>query len=1302
MPALVGGLTSSTAVLTATQMVVMMAGSMLINAVFPPPGMPSTADPSAASPTYSLQSQGNAARLGAPIPVNYGTMRVYPDFAAQPYTEYHGNDQYLYQLFCIGQGRNRVSALRLDNTPLDNFEDVTTEVIPPLGRVTLFHSAVINAPEAGGQDMSNIITLGPYVINAVGTQVSRLSVDIVMPGGLFGVDKHGHEYNLWLELDITADAIDGEGKVTGDSFTVFRGKIWDRTRTAIRRSLSKDVPPGRYRVTVKRLKRKGYSNESDSCTLGNIRGYLVDDNEYGDVTLLAVRIRATANLSNSASRLLNCLVEREIPVWEPSGGWSDPVLTDNPAWCFADAARARYGGDFPDSEVDLNGLHYLAGVLEERGDGFNGRFDSNQSLWDGLGKVGQVCRCAPVRQGNLLRMIRDQHQFTPATQFSMANMSDFSMDFVMHNGRTADSVKVTYWDKKRDFKETTILCRLPDETADNPKDIKLFGCTGYEQAWREGMYLAAGNRERRQLVSWKTGMEGYIPTFGDVVWVNHDLLGAGQVFSGTVAGEDGTALLLSRDVSLPGDHWYMVLRDGDGTPSQPLSVEGMEGNRVRLLDRLPFAVETDMEREPTHFMIGRGKNYAWPVKVTGIVPEADDRITVSGCIESEYVHTADQGTLPPHPPDVVPPPVGLSVEGLISTQGGTRQNPVVFLSWQLAHGADRYLVELSRDGRQTWQPAGTGVSLLPQHEFTAQPGLVTCRVAAVAAVRGDWAMVDVNAGGEFDRPGQVAVSLMQPFTGDALSVVWEKEPAAARYLIEVLYKGQRMRAMYVERSVTDYSYHWQDARQDGAGRELTVRVRAQNAENVDGEWGSVTASNPSPPVPGELSITSLIDAFVIRATRATDTDIREFRVYGSREKGFVPDAATLLGAGQTPVVNLNLKGEWYFRCAWVDQWGEDGLNFSGEAAAESDFVDLSDLEGIFPITETEIKDGSISTPKLQANCINGDKIQANSINAGHLKADSISARHLQANSITGQKISSSTTITAGVEAGMNGAEYPDNPALGNIRFWSGASADEVDKANFAVDRQGLMRAANANISGVLASSSITGTDIAGGTVTGTQVNGSRINGAVIEGSTIIGGLVIASETAYTVDPSDDGTIRYYDAYPDHIVYCNRRFNERQSVKRINQQERDIVLSSGVKTAADFTGEPTSQRFRWLDLPRAAIVIELIVGGDHDDMTHQMTLEYFNPDTGKVMESKVLDFQNWNLPKNFNFTFAGIRFKGTRKGFHNYATSMPASLGSLTDPSKNGCLRLRYRCWSHNQWYTSNLYLTVATDNSIHP
>jgi hypothetical protein len=102
-----------------------LVGNALINAAF---GTPSTtsnlkaASLASPSPTYNLQAQGNMARLDAAIPVQYGRLACYPDFAAQPYLEYAGNEQYLYQLLCIGAGEYDIEAIRIEDTAIASFE----------------------------------------------------------------------------------------------------------------------------------------------------------------------------------------------------------------------------------------------------------------------------------------------------------------------------------------------------------------------------------------------------------------------------------------------------------------------------------------------------------------------------------------------------------------------------------------------------------------------------------------------------------------------------------------------------------------------------------------------------------------------------------------------------------------------------------------------------------------------------------------------------------------------------------------------------------------------------------------------------------------------------------------------------------------------------------------------------------------------------------------------------------------------------------------------------------------------------
>ena len=45
-----------------------------------------------------------------------------------------------------------------------------------------------------------------------------------------------------------------------------------------------------------------------------------------------------------------------------------------------------------------------------------------------------------------------------------------------------------------------------------PARVELLGCTGADQAMREGLYMAAANRCRRRIVSFRTELEGLIPT----------------------------------------------------------------------------------------------------------------------------------------------------------------------------------------------------------------------------------------------------------------------------------------------------------------------------------------------------------------------------------------------------------------------------------------------------------------------------------------------------------------------------------------------------------------------------------------------------------------------------------------------------------------------------------------------------------------------------------------------------------------------------------------------------------------------
>ena len=1013
---------------------IMMAGGMLINAVLPPPSPPNAAIASQGSPTYTASAQGNLAARGQPIPVNYGRFPFYPQFGAQPYSVFEGNDQILYMLFCLGQGYHHLERkdIFFENTPIDHFDSVNVQIAQPQEKITLFPTGVVNAPEAGGQDMNDTSTQGPFVLTEVGKECSQVSVDLVFPAGLISMNDEGDEYSATVHVKAWADPIDDQGNITGDSIPLFDEKITRRTRTAQRVTLSGDVEPGRYQVTIQRLTRQGGNYDAWNMQLFGIKAYLVSDNEYGDVTMVAMRLKVNENISNTASRKVKMVPERMLPVWHPDNGWSEPVITRSPVWAFCDAIRSRYGGDMADHVLPLNELYQQAQYLDERSDEFSGRFDVKSNLWEALQKIGQVCRCAPVRQGNQIRMVRDQLQTVPDMVFTMANMRNFVMDFALHSG--ADSVKVTYFDEEKDHKEQVVLCKLPGSAGLNPKNVTLFGCTSREQAWREGMYLAASNL-RRIPVSWETEMEGYIPRFGSAVLVNHDLLGKGKMYSGEVVRnlkdfhDNQTGLVdLSRDVELEGDHWYVGFTNVYGEPVGPLRIEPVEGkaNRIKVVDPWPdgyeLVVDPDLGR--SQFAIGQGSEWCRKVKITGILPAADDMVKISGVLENDAVHTADEGKAPAPLPDygLVLPSIG-PVEGLTATQGGTVNNPILNLSWIPVSGADRYHVEWSTDEGETWQPYNQPV-YFPEVSISVEKGPVKVRVAAVSALRGEWRYLDVQAGSDFSKPGNLTLRLSEPFTGASMRVEWDHEPSAARYLVEVWAKGKRLRGYYIERPDNFIEYTWQQAQTDAAGRTITIKAIAENANGVRSEqWAELTATNPSPAVPNNVQAGGMLNQILVTMDIPVEKDIRGVRVWASTTKGFTPDSSNMKVFSETTTVNLpvNPNETWYIRVAFEDLWGSDGLNISGEYQA---FTTL--------ITETEIEKDSIKTPHLAANAVTADKCFIQSLSA------------LSANMGTVTGGTFRTDAAAGVRVEIS--------SVGNYPFWIGTGTKTYNNAQLVYDK----------------------------------------------------------------------------------------------------------------------------------------------------------------------------------------------------------------------------------------------------------
>jgi predicted phage tail protein len=641
-----------------------LAGSVLINTVIPAPkpSVPSlnwggSGSAPAASPTYSLQGQGNQARLGQPIPVVYGRHMIFPDLAAEPYEDYVAGEQFLYQLHVIGQGEYDVEQIRIDDTPISSFEEVQTEIVQPGHAVTLFPTEVISAPEIAGQELvgPNLLKtgddgyVGPFAANPADTTANTLGVDIVFPRGLYYANDTGSLTSRTAQWRIETRPIDNDGiAIAGWSVLASETQTAADNNT-IRLSYRYAVPPGRYEVRAKRLDNKDTdARAGHEVRWGALRATLTDQPDFGGITLLAVKMRATDNLSARSSRMINVVVTRKLPVWSASGGWSAPQPTRSIAWAFADAARAEYGAKLADSRIDLAALVVLDAVWQGRGDSFDAVFDSSTTVWDAFTRIARCGRALPIQQGGVVRIIRDAPQVLPVAMFGPRNIvkGSFKIKYVMPGDDTADAVTVEYF-SSRTWKPDEVTTKLADSRGDNPAKVNLFGCTAKDHALREGLYIAANNRYRRRMITFRTELEGMIPTYGDLIAVTHDMPRWGQggeVIDWRATSSrppwTGTVLTLSEPpVWTEGASHYIALRRRDGGLAGPFRVEPMTGMPmlVRLTEPLSVTPYTGGSEERTYFSFGPGKAWAQSARVLAIRPRAE-QVEITAVAEDDRVH----------------------------------------------------------------------------------------------------------------------------------------------------------------------------------------------------------------------------------------------------------------------------------------------------------------------------------------------------------------------------------------------------------------------------------------------------------------------------------------------------------------------------------------------------------------------------------------------------------------------------------------------------------------------------------------
>jgi hypothetical protein len=775
---LAGGLVGSTTgfAFNLVRGIIGIAGAALVSALLDRPRGPSTqaaADMAAPSPTYSIGAQGNNARLGAPIPEAFGRNRLWPDFAAVPYAEYAGNEQYVYSLLCVGRGQYLIERIQLEDSLIQDapvasginaatgvFPEVSYEIVQPGGLVTLFPANVVTSVEVTGQELNTGVAVGPFVVNAAGTTVNAIAVDVACRRGLYFANDNGTLDARTVNWTVEARAIDNAGAPAGGWINIGTRSHTAATNTAQRLSYRADVTAGRYEVRLTRTDAKDTSSRAGhDLTWEGLRGYLPGAQSYGDCTMLALRMRATNSLSEASSRRVNVIATRKVPIWDGTS-WSAPTATRNPAWAIAQACRTS---GLTDGQIDLAALLAVSATWAARGDTFDHVFDNRITLMEAIGLIARAGRATRFIQGGVVRVVRDQAQSVPVQIFSMRNIvaGSFKREYLLPSDDEADCVEIEFWDEET-FAPGYVTCALPGSAASRPAKVKLAGASTRAHAYREGMFIAADAAKRRTRLNFQVEQEGFIVARGDYCGFTYDRPQWGHgcdVVSVTgLNGSGGIDVGGVIEIEEPytwvvGQTHYIGFRRRDGSFIGPRRVTQGASDRHLVLAQavVGFQPYTGADSERTVALFGPGTQQFLPIRVLEVRPRGD-LVEISAANEDPSVHTADGGT-PPAPgaglqlPVVPDAPV---IPGaLIVNAAGTPASPSAHLNWPPAAGATHYVVEHSLDG-DSWTRVAEPVA--PTHYLHVPAGAQSFRVAGQGRVLGPFRSWSGTIAGDLVAP----------------------------------------------------------------------------------------------------------------------------------------------------------------------------------------------------------------------------------------------------------------------------------------------------------------------------------------------------------------------------------------------------------------------------------------------------------------------------------------------------------------------------------------------------------------------
>ena len=684
-------------------------GALAVNALFPPP-TPKLNNEERRE-LKAISGSRNRFPFYEPIPEIAGKHRVFPPYAAKPYTEIVGDDQYFNALFCVGLGEYTITSPRIGESFLSVYDGVTLEQTTNPDWVSIseesFDIGLIDPADPGSGTTSAIRTTD--------SDVEEISVDFICPAGLIYTRPNGNrravdidfriEYRevgetTWLNV-VDAD-VGGDGwlestfgnntliGIPGATLPDHVGpvristtdpndfRVRDKTANGVRFGVKWKVPEGRYEVRVTRTRLAQNNTSLASEPVGDraeiiqrylqifkwtvLRSHNTDTQAVqlaaDTATFLKLRIKANDQLNGIIERF-NVIAERHLRTWDTlSQSFTTPAATRNPAWyalnVLTGPGNAKAITD-PATKIFLDDFATWATANDTKNRYYDRIIESQTSLIEELTRVCAVGGATPILKDGKHTIVRESDGDVARGLITPRNSRNFRSTKVFIEQPHA--FRVRFISEDADYEEDEVIVYddgFDESNATIFETLRLEGITTHDHAWSTGRRQIAQIRLRPERHTAEMDFQHLTFTRGDRLIQQTDVL-LQNLGSGRITEKAGNIITIDDRIAIdPGTSiTVQIQRIENGEvlihSTAATYVPGPEVQQFTLTVDDAFAAVGDL------VIVGVTGQSNVPMKVLGIEPRQNLTALVHFVDAADAIQTADTGPIPAYNPNITLP-----------------------------------------------------------------------------------------------------------------------------------------------------------------------------------------------------------------------------------------------------------------------------------------------------------------------------------------------------------------------------------------------------------------------------------------------------------------------------------------------------------------------------------------------------------------------------------------------------------------------------------------------------------------------